>query len=57
MLDFEKEIEFVIFRIRSISYAVHLQMQVVTLFFAKVGVWDRSTPNLFEMKGNNIWQQ
>ena len=56
MLDFEKEIEFVIFRIRSISYAVHLQMQVVTLFFAKVGVWDRSTPNLFEIKGNNIWQ-
>ena len=50
MVDFEKEIGFVIFRIRSISYALHLQMQVVTLFFAKVGVRDRNTSNLFEIK-------
>ena len=57
MLDFEREIKFVTFRNRSSSYAVHLQMQVVTLFFAKVGVRDRSTSNLFEIKGNNIWQQ
>ena len=54
MLDFEREIKFVTFRNRSSSYAVHLQMQVVTLFFAKVGVRDRSTSNLFEIKGNNI---